>query len=132
MLCPRRSEIGGSAHSSVFLIPDTDLWLKRSAGRVCSFCGSLHPDDFMGMVHDGVELGPTDKSYKVYLPSGKFYFQHLAEEQRREFVDLYNDRGRRQYSDDLTFTVIQDGGSPMAVGFPGYFYQLPFFMGPAQ
>lgn len=39
----------------------------------------------------------------------KFYFQHLSEDQCREFVDLVNSGG-------------------MTVGYPGRFYQLPFFM----
>ena len=39
----------------------------------------------------------------------KFYFQHLTPEQQQEFVDLY--RTQR-----------------MAVGYPGRFYQPPFFM----
>lgn len=38
----------------------------------------------------------------------KFYFQHLSVAQRREFVTLYN-------NDALT------------IGYPGYFYTLPFF-----
>lgn len=39
----------------------------------------------------------------------KFYYQHLTEPQQREFVDLYNSRR-------------------MKVGYPGHFYQLPYFM----
>ncbi len=40
---------------------------------VCSYCGSLHPDDFMAAARAGCELGPTDKGYKVYvdLPEGE-------------------------------------------------------------
>lgn len=102
----------------------------------CSFCGSLHPDTFMEWVEAGGQIDPTDKSYKAYihcplpnprygetthsvLPSGtklttvygaeaKFYFQHLSTEQKRRFVDLYNDR-----------TMKIAGGN---------FYQMPFFM----
>lgn len=39
----------------------------------------------------------------------KFYFQHLSEDQRREFVDHYNSRR-------------------VKVGYPGRFYVPPFFM----
>jgi hypothetical protein len=39
----------------------------------------------------------------------KFYYQHLSKEQKREFVDLHNDK-------------------TMRVGYPGHFYSLPFFM----
>lgn len=80
--------------------------------RSCSFCGSLPPDDFMDLVRAGEMLGPTDKTYKVYVGEpnhSKFYFQHLSEDQRREFFELYRtDR--------------------LAVGYPGHFYVLPFFI----
>ena len=34
----------------------------------CSYCGSLNPDILMARIEAGdVELGPTDKSYKVYI-----------------------------------------------------------------
>jgi hypothetical protein len=49
----------------------------------------------------GLDMEPTDKSYKVYVPglsgtlghgspTGKFYFQHLSAEQRTRFVELVN------------------------------------------
>lgn len=38
----------------------------------------------------------------------KFYFQHLSEEQRGRFIELYNDKR-------------------LNIGYPGYFYNLPFF-----
>jgi hypothetical protein len=107
----------------------------------CSFCGSLHPDTFMAWMEAGGEVTPTDKSYKAYikcpLPNprygevtegeteggskftqvygseAKFYFQHLSDDQKRRFVGLYNDR-------------------TMKVGYPGHFYQSPFFMVPAD
>lgn len=40
---------------------------QAQAGRSCSFCGSLHPDDFMRHVADGWIVSPTDKAYKAYL-----------------------------------------------------------------
>ena len=52
----------------------------------CSYCGSINTDQLFKAIEDGVEIGPTDKSYKIYLNgkdapivSGacKFYFQHL-------------------------------------------------------
>lgn len=115
--CPRRAES--------FVRDDAvDTWpvhdysdapgIINNSRRSCSYCRSLHPDDFMAAIRDGAEIGPTDKSYKAYVewdgsPSrGKFYYQHLSEEQRREFVALLND-------------------GTMRVGYPGYFYVLPFF-----
>ena len=113
MLCPRRSEIGGGAE--VFkLMEGDDTWRGDEGSRTCSWCGSLHPDDFMAKSAAGIELGPTDKAYKVYVgDGGKFYFQHLSSEQRSAFVDLLN-------------------GKRLKLGYPGYFYRLPFFVGPVK
>lgn len=110
--CPRRCE--GPAYAT----KDEDHW--RDDGR-CSYCGSISPDVFLQAVARGDEVGPTDKNYKVYvaLPrpdvgdrrhsEAKFYFQHLSEEQRREFVGVVNQK-------------------KINVGYPGHFYVLPFFM----
>lgn len=59
--------------------------------RGCSYCGSMDPEKFMQAVRDGVEVGPTDKSYKVYVGGAgqKFYTAHFAPEQAIEFRDLY-------------------------------------------
>jgi hypothetical protein len=38
----------------------------------------------------------------------KFYFQHLSEKQRQQFVEMLNSR-------------------TMNIGYPGYFYRTPFF-----
>lgn len=35
--------------------------------RTCSYCGSMHPDDLFAAIEAGSEVGPTDKSYKVYV-----------------------------------------------------------------
>ena len=117
--CPRRGgEIGPWERGE-----GLDTWDVREQmhkglrARHCSFCGSLHPDDFMRLIEEGWIVGPTDKPYKAYLgPSSdssqdtKFYYQHLSEDQRHRFVALYNDGG-------------------MKVG-GGGFYRLPFFVKP--
>lgn len=36
------------------------------SGR-CSYCGSIEPNFFMGVIEQGAEIGPTDKNYKVYV-----------------------------------------------------------------
>lgn len=91
------------------------LW---DADETCSWCGSLHPDVLMERIRlNDIELGPTDKDYKIYvkvlsgepLKAIKFYFQHLSEDQRQEFVDICN-------------------AKKMTIGYPGHFYVLPFFM----
>lgn len=101
--CPRRYEIfqrGGD--------PNQDTWDERSGHRFCSYCGSLHPDEFMLAVRNGLEVMPTDKSYKAYLKipdriQTKFYYAHLSPEQQQEFLDLAN-------------------SGKMLVGYPGRFY----------
>jgi hypothetical protein len=120
--CPRRAEghllMPGEDPDDE--TPDSwvalDVGVIGATGRHCSFCGSLHPDEFMAHAENRTaELGPTDKSYKVYLtgdnlgPNGdKFYFQHLSHEQRTRFIELLNAR-------------------TMRIGYPGHFYRRPFF-----
>jgi len=53
---------------------------------------------------DGTEVHGTS----VYGVTAKFYFRHLSEAQRGEFMQLYND-------------------NRMNVGYPGDFYVLPYF-----
>ena len=80
----------------------------------CTFCGSLPGDRFMELLRAGKELEPTDKDYKAYVRDGdktvgKFYYQHLSQDQKLEFIDLVNSRR-------------------LAIGYPGYLYVTPFFM----
>ena len=93
MLCPRREEHGNTA---VFNFPKDDEW---GDDGTCSFCGSLSPDQFFAAVEAGAEVQPTTKSYKVYLGGDhapkihgmpKLYFQHLNEDEKKRFIDLYN------------------------------------------
>lgn len=123
-VCPRRDEGAGLLAYNPEGSETPDTWDIREQlhnglrARRCSFCGSLHPDDFMERAKDGWQIGPTDKSYKAYLgsPDGgshesKFYFQHLSAEQRTEFVQLLN-------------------AKTLNIGYPGHFYTLPFFVKP--
>lgn len=58
--CPRREESGLQLTE-----PDTDHFRNDDT---CSYCGSLNPDTFMAKVEASeITLGPTDKSYKVYV-----------------------------------------------------------------
>lgn len=112
-MCPRRAEFNASAAS-----PGPDHWrtnpsdppgLLGAGQRACSYCGSAHPDDLFAAIESGVEIVPTDKDYKAYVGKAhKFYFQHLSIDQRKRFVELLN-------------------SGTMKVGYPGRFYQLPFF-----
>lgn len=63
--------------------------------RSCTFCGSLHPDEFMARIkvdEPKSKLNFSDKAYKTYVGDLKFYWEHLSEEQMREFVQLWNER----------------------------------------
>lgn len=88
MECPRRAE-------APFQITEPpDRWRDGGMGtqtRSCSYCGSAHPDDFMEAVRNHTKIGPTDKSYKLYIGDydGKFYTQHLDPDQGAEFIDLW-------------------------------------------
>ncbi len=66
--CPRALENGGGPDSP-FKPPmnGETKWKPRDGHLVCGYCGSLHPDEFMKAAEEGVEIGPTDKSYKAYL-----------------------------------------------------------------
>lgn len=100
MKCPRRVE-------GPFLINDgDDSW---SARGTCSYCGSMEPGRFMELAEGGALLGPTDKNYKVYVGErDKFYFQHLDDAQRIQFIELMN-------------------SGKLKLDYPGRFYVLPFF-----
>ena len=134
LVCPRREETG---MESVSNYPKTDKWEIRkevmsksniSKNRECSYCGSMHPEDFLKRIEEGWEVGPTDKNYKAYIERiddsyvdttglglkssferGKFYFQHFNEEQKRKFIKLLNAKKIR-------------------IGVPGHFHNLPFFI----
>lgn len=106
-LCPRRSEGGPMSGRG------KDHWDKHKSNgdRVCSYCGSLHPDDFMRLVgeaaHAGeelqyrscVEIEPSTKGYKVYVKQPgvrnadeggiKFYTMHFIGGATEEQHELY-------------------------------------------
>lgn len=111
--CPRAVEDG--ATSPVFRFGTEHEW--RPDGT-CSYCGSMSEDRFFHCVEElGLEVTPTDKSYKAYVRgapgAGKFYFQHLSEAGKARFIELANSKRMR-------------------LAFPGRFYVLPFFCGRAS
>lgn len=102
MTCGRRGDTFARGSGEV----GKDRWQKfKSVGtlnhgnRVCSYCGSLHPDDLFALVKtcaeapedakygSVVEIEPSDKGYKIYVHQPgvrnameggiKFYTQHL-------------------------------------------------------
>lgn len=68
------------------------------------------PEEFRAALADSYDrdLSRSEAS----STEAKFYYQHLNVEQQDEFIFLYNDRR-------------------MTVGYPGHFYQPPFFTKPA-
>lgn len=64
--CPRRNE-GGPGPG---IAKDGDTWEQFPNGqRVCSYCGSLHPDDMLALLNEhGLScIDPSTKGYKWYL-----------------------------------------------------------------
>lgn len=107
--CPRRDP----SFDKVSKLPLTDRWVQVDGMRCCSYCGSLHPDDFMSAIEAGEEVVPTDKNYKAYLKTSgfgqrKFYYPHLSAEQRTQFIALHNER-------------------KMKIAQPWHFYVPPYF-----
>lgn len=90
--CPRRmNEVGPWKHEE-----NLDRWLPHKNGeRVCSFCGSLHPEDFIKLCHQAaqpgaeVDIETSSKEYKYYIRRDsvrktndgaiKFYTQHAPD-----------------------------------------------------
>jgi len=115
--CPRRMhELGPWKYA-----PNLDGWDRTRYDNElhCNFCGSLHPDYVLSVMASGkCTLRPTDKNYKVYvdvpgdhMTSGKFYFQHFNEEQKKRFIQLYNIKPL-----------------PFKFTYPYGFYVMPYFM----
>ena len=162
--CPRRAETGRDNPDSPFVGSGTNLdtWrtggglvTQGSIGTSCSYCGSLNPDRFMELVREGWVVGPTDKSYKVYLG------QPLSDDERAarkaEWLQRFaagpkiaeqNADLEAAYDRDHAFPQSKGGAKfylqhlgadqqnefidlvnrgRMVMGEPGYFYQLPFF-----
>lgn len=67
-LCGRRAEGGASVMGE-----SRDHWrVEPNGDRCCSYCGSLHEEDFTAIMEgfvegkEGFEFGTTTKAYKVY------------------------------------------------------------------
>lgn len=120
-----------------------DHWdrFKSNGDRVCSYCGSLHPDDWFRLVKASAEasvtvpygsvpeIEPSDKGYKIYVQQPgvrnahqggiKFYTQHLrgltiTEEQQLQFVEAKR-RSRKRFDIMLAW---RDTGNPPPVTGP--------------
>lgn len=74
--------------------------VEPNGDRTCSYCGSLHPDDFLDIMQrfaageEGYHFGLTDKTYKVYANRPgvlnasqggiKFYGHHAVPEEHAD------------------------------------------------
>lgn len=120
--CPRRNEVFGNWRPADGDEELPDEWRPpRGEGQpmgaysTCSYCGSADPDELMEAIENRkVVLGPTDKSYKLYLDkinedgsrdgyAGKFYTPHFSVEQGDRFKELYLE-------------------GKLVLGYPGHFY----------
>lgn len=94
-LCQRR-HITPPSPLTLTLRNHRDFWMiKRNGDRACSYCGSMHEDDFREILQGFVEekqgylFATTDKPDKVYAnrpgvrnsPDGgtKFFLQHISD-----------------------------------------------------
>jgi len=83
---------------------ENPTWRRAPNGdRTCSYCGSLHPEDFLDIMikyieqEPGYRLETTSKPYKIYANrSGvqnasqggiKFYFNHLVDPEHHELFE---------------------------------------------
>lgn len=127
--CPRQ----GDATLSSQLIHVSE-WKERPDGLACSYCGSMHPDDFFKAIEQKCELGPTDKNYKVYVEvpdsrhgepwiysTANFKFDERAILVTAENVHLYKDLTDFR---DLIGSWITIGVRPVHVSRKFYFYHL--------
>jgi len=95
MTCPRRmTDFGPWDHKE-----DMDEWEVRVTGgpRHCSFCGSLHPDEFFAACEDCCKTGSmtridtTTKRGKFYVHGpvdAKFWNYHCTQEEWNTKVDV--------------------------------------------
>ncbi|MBI4900916.1 MAG: hypothetical protein HY829_10615 [Actinobacteria bacterium] len=142
-LCPRRDEVLNP--DGPFKVPNHDEWHGKDPRRTCSWCGSMHPDDFLAAIRAGVTVGPTDKSYKAYVE------ETLNDPDRVALGERYKAQGfTREHATDLAkhasgahigkfyyrhLSEEQQGefigllnAKAVHVGYPGHFYVLPFFV----
>lgn len=112
MTCGRRNDVWAGTVLPVHgpLQEGLDHWnkFKSNGDRVCSYCGSLHWDDFTELVRHAadspedldyrstVEIEPSDKGYKIYVHQRgirnameggiKFYTQHIPRDENGNVV----------------------------------------------
>lgn len=120
---------------------DLDDWREDDT---CSYCGSLNPEVLMARLEAGdVELGPTDKSYKVYVRNdGGSTFKQTFRDCPRDAICsgpqdcthwVTRDRDETKFyfyhlspEQQARFIELYNEHK-IKLGIPGHFYVLPFF-----
>lgn len=133
--CPRRRE------SFRPLVEGRDKY--RDSDACCTYCGSLDPDVLMARLEAGdVELGPTDKSYKVYVHNrgGEAFKQSFRGDNCPGGEDpskwVWTTRERQDskfYFQHLSEPQMRRfiellNENKLHIGMPGHFYVRPFFI----
>lgn len=146
LYCPRAVMEGRGGPDTPFKPPFDGSMTWREDGT-CSWCGSLHQDEFMRRIEAGdAEVEPTDKSYKAYLRNtgGENFRQTYRDcpasagctgpDDCTHWVTREVD-GTKFYFHHLTdeqrkrLIELHNAGK-IKFGYPGYFYVLPFFCVP--
>ena len=145
-ICPRAGEDGAVLSQ---LKPPFNGEMVWREDHTCSYCGSYDPDLLMDRLARGdVELGPTDKNYKVYLHNkGGEPFQqtyrdcpegskctgpddctHWVTCERRQAKFYFQHFSKEQMH---RFVDMMNAQS-LHIGMPAHFYVLPFFCSPVK
>jgi len=107
-----------------------DRWNKRNKDKVCSFCGSWHPEEFLAFLDKVIStkaeenrIEISDKKYKIYvtrpgiLNAGegtiKFKTHHLSKEQYQNNYLKINEAHKLSWNKfmakmDIKFNVLGD------------------------
>lgn len=135
--CPRRMSDWGPWNRA------EGLDKYRDSDHSCTFCGSLDPDVLMARLEAGdVELGPTDKSYKVYVrnlggekfkqsyrgsncPGGEDPTKWVWTTREQDETKFYFQHLSREQK--LRFIELLNERK-LRLGYPGHFYTRPFFI----
>jgi len=112
---------------------------------ICGKCGSFNPDTLMERLEAGtVEVGPTDKSYKIYLRNnGGVEFKQsyracppdsscTGPEDCTHWVTKETSMDKfyfQHFSEEQQTRFIELlNEKKLKIGMPGYFYVHPFFL----
>lgn len=128
--CPRAAENGSTGIA---------CWQSDES---CSYCGSLNPDYLMSRIEAGtVQLGPTDKNYKVYVTNdgGEAFKQTYrgpdcpGGDDPNKWVWTMRELGMvkfyfQHFTEEQKKRFVQlMNEKKLKIQEPGHFYRLPFF-----